>query len=116
MNFGQMDQQLQEWKAKKAELLQKRVDVMKKATRPARHSAIKYLADRIADASTDTIASVQRALSNFDINIRQIHVKDVDLVDRCESLPPRHARAGHPDQGRAWAAKRSLPAIRTKNC
>ena len=36
-------------------------------------------------SSTETIASVQRSLSDFDIKIRQIHVKDVDLVDRCES-------------------------------
>jgi cytochrome c551/c552 len=84
MTFGQMDQQLQEWKAKKAELLQKRVDVMKKATE-LRAARDKYLADRLADVSAETIASVQRGLSSFDIHIRQIHVKDVDLVDRCES-------------------------------
>jgi cytochrome c551/c552 len=84
MTFGQMDQQLQEWKAKKAELLQKRVDVMKKAT-DLRTARDKYLSDRIADVSAETIASVQRGLSSFDIRIRQIHVKDVDLVDRCES-------------------------------
>ena len=84
MTFGQMDQQLQEWKAKKAELLQKRVDVMKKATE-LRAARDKYLADRIADVSADTVASVQRGLAGFDIHIRQIHVKDVDLVDRCES-------------------------------
>ena len=29
--------------------------------------------------------AVQNSLANFDIHIRQIHVKDVDLVDRCES-------------------------------
>src|SRR3954451_7165587 len=32
MKFGDMDRQLQEWKAKKAELLQRRVDVMKQAS------------------------------------------------------------------------------------
>jgi cytochrome c2 len=84
MNFAQMDQQLQEWKAKKAELLQKRVDVMKQAT-DLRAKRDQYLAERIPDASSDTIASVERSLSDFEIKIRQIHVKDVDLVDRCES-------------------------------
>ncbi len=84
MKFGDMDRQLQEWKAKKAELLQKRVDVMKKAT-DLRIKRDQYLSERIADSSTDTIAAVQRSLSDFDIKIRQIHVKDVDLVDRCES-------------------------------
>src|SRR4051812_33063130 len=84
MKFAEMDQQLRDWKAKKAELLQKRVDVMKKATE-LRAKRDQYLADRIADSSTETIASVQRSLSDFDVKIRQIHVKDVDLVDRCES-------------------------------
>src|SRR5439155_2051521 len=84
MKFGDMDQQLRDWKAKKAELLQKRVEVMKNATE-LRAKRDQYLADRIADSSTETIASVQRPLSDFDIKIRQIHVKDVDLVDRCES-------------------------------
>src|ERR1051325_6091144 len=84
MKFGEMDQQLRDWKAKKAELLQKRVDVMSKAT-ALRVKRDQYLSDRIADSSSETIASVQRSLSDYDIKIRQIHVKDVDLVDRCES-------------------------------
>jgi cytochrome c1 len=84
MNFTQMDTQLQAWKARKAELLQKRVDLMAKATE-LRAKRDKYLADRIPDTSADTINAVEASLNNFDISIRQIHVKDVDLVDRCES-------------------------------
>jgi cytochrome c1 len=84
MNFGQMEAKLTEWKAKKAELLQKRVEVMKTATE-LRAARDKYLADRIADASASTIAAVERSLESFDTRIRQIHVKEVDLVDRCES-------------------------------
>src|SRR3954454_11422415 len=84
MKFGDMDQQLRDWKAKKAELLQKRVEVMKNASE-LRTKRDQYLAERIADSSTATLASVQRSLSSYDIKIRQIHVKDVDLVDRCES-------------------------------
>ena len=82
----------------KAELLQQRVEVMKKATE-LRAKRDKYLSDRIAESSTETIASVQNALDDFDIKIRQIHVKDVDLVDRCESCHLGHARAGHADEG-----------------
>lgn len=84
MKFDEMERQLAEWKAKKAELLQKRVEVMKKASE-LRATRDKYLSERIAEASADTIASVQRGLDGFDVKIRQIHVKDVDLVDRCES-------------------------------
>ncbi len=50
MNFADMGNKLAEWKAKKAELLQKRVEVMKAATE-LRASRDKYLSDRISDAS-----------------------------------------------------------------
>jgi cytochrome c551/c552 len=84
MNFAQMDKQLQDWKEEKARQLQKRVDVMKHAN-DLKETRDKYLSDRIADVPADTIAAVQNSLSNYDIRIRQIHIKDVDLVDRCES-------------------------------
>ncbi len=84
MDFQAMSDQLQAWKDEKAKLLQQRVDLMKQATE-LRAKRDKYLSDRIAEASTATIAAVQNSLDKFDIRIRQIHVKDVDLVDRCES-------------------------------
>jgi cytochrome c2 len=84
MNFDQMDQQLKAWKDRKAELLQKNVEVMAQAT-ALRKQRDQYLSDRIPGASTTTLASVETSLANFDIGIRQIHIKDVDLVDRCES-------------------------------
>jgi cytochrome c551/c552 len=84
MNFQQMGDQLQAWKDEKARLLQQRVDLMKQAT-DLRAKRDQYLSDRIADASTTTLTAVQNSLDKFDIKIRQIHIKDVDLVDRCES-------------------------------
>ena len=53
--------------------------------RAARRSATNICPTASPTSSADTIAGVQRKLENFDIHIRQIHVKDVDLVDRCES-------------------------------
>jgi cytochrome c2 len=84
MKFGDMDKQLQAWKAEKAELLQQRVGIMKQATE-LRTARDKYLSDRIPGASMETINSVEGSLAKFDISIRQIHIKDIDLVDRCES-------------------------------
>ncbi len=84
MTFQQMADQLQAMKDEKAKLLQQRVDLMKTATE-LRAKRDQYLSDRIAAASTGTISAVQSSLEKFDIKIRQIHVKDVDLVDRCES-------------------------------
>jgi cytochrome c1 len=84
MTFQQMGDQLQAWKDEKAKLLQQRVDLMKQATE-LRAKRDQYMTDRIADASSTTISSLQGSLDKFDIRIRQIHIKDVDLVDRCES-------------------------------
>ncbi len=84
MTFDQMSKRLQDMKDRKAQLLQERVEVMKDATE-LRAKRDKYLSDRIADVSASTITAVQNSLSQFDLRIRQIHIKDVDLVDRCES-------------------------------
>jgi len=82
--FGQMDHDLQAWKDRKSQLLEQRVALMKPAT-DLRTQRDKYLTDRIPGVSADTLAALQRSLDTFDISIRQIHIKDVDLVDRCES-------------------------------
>src|SRR5450631_1417121 len=84
MDFQAMSDLLQSMKDEKSKLLQQRVELMKQAT-ALRAKRDLYLSDRIAEASTSTIAAVQNSLDKFDVRIRQIHVKDVDLVDRCES-------------------------------
>jgi cytochrome c551/c552 len=84
MDFATMDKTLQNWKAEKAALLQKRVDLMKPATE-LRAQQTKYLTDRVSDVSFDTLNGLRNKMAIFEVGIRQIHVKDVDLVDRCES-------------------------------
>ncbi|HUJ22001.1 MAG TPA: cytochrome c [Bryobacteraceae bacterium] len=84
MNFDQMDQTLQDWKKEKARLLQQRVEILKPATE-LRATRDKYVSDRIADVSAETLAGLTTKMANFNIQIRQIHIKDVELVDRCES-------------------------------
>jgi cytochrome c551/c552 len=84
MDFGLMDSTLKQWKDDKARLLQQRVDLMKPATELSAKQA-KYLTDRISDVSFDTLNGLRNKMATFEVGIRQIHVKDVDLVDRCES-------------------------------
>ena len=84
MDFATMDQALRDWKTEKATLLQKRVDLLKPATE-LRAKRDKYLTDRISDVSADTLNGLKNKMATFEVGIRQIHVKDVDLVDRCES-------------------------------
>ncbi|MEX2264936.1 MAG: hypothetical protein WD696_23480 [Bryobacteraceae bacterium] len=82
--YGQMEKDLDTWKSRKAQLLQQRVALLKPAAE-LRAQRDKYLSDRIADVSTETLAGIERTLDTFETGIRQIHIKDVDLVDRCES-------------------------------
>jgi cytochrome c551/c552 len=84
MDFPKMDKTLQDWKDQKAALLQKRVDLMKPATELSAKQA-KYLTDRVSDVSADTLNGLKNKMSIFEVGIRQIHIKDIDLVDRCES-------------------------------
>jgi cytochrome c2 len=84
MNFDQMDQTLKGWKDEKAKALEDNVQILAKAT-SLRKQRDQYLSDRISAASTTTLDSVATSLNSFDIRIRQIHIKDIDLVDRCES-------------------------------
>src|SRR5579872_1195497 len=84
MTFLQMDKTLLDWKNEKAQLLQRRVEILKPATE-LRAQRDKYVSDRIADVSADTLAGLVTKMSDFDVRIRQIHIKDVELVDRCES-------------------------------
>ena len=84
MDFALMDKSLQDWKAQKAELLQKRVDLLKPATE-LRAKQKEYMTDRISDVSAETLNGLRNKMATFEVGIRQIHVKDVDLVDRCES-------------------------------
>ena len=84
MDFALMDSTLQKMKNEKAQLLQQRVEILKPATE-LRAQREKYVSDRIADVSSDTLSGLITKMQDFDIHIRQIHIKDVELVDRCES-------------------------------
>jgi cytochrome c551/c552 len=84
MDFATMDKTLLAWKAEKAVLLQRRVDLLKPATE-LRAKRDKYLTDRISDVSAETLNGLKNKMATFEVAIRQIHVKDVDMVDRCES-------------------------------
>ena len=84
MKFQEMSDLLTDLKKQKSTLLEERVEVMKETTELDAKRA-KYLSDNIAKVSSATLTSVENSLGKFDIRIRQIHIKDVDLVDRCES-------------------------------
>ena len=135
--FREMDRDAdRHGKREKAQLLQQRVDILKPATE-LRAQRDKYLSDRIADVSADTLAGLLKKMDDFHITIHQIHIKDVDLVDRCESChlgtrePVTLTKAAmggeevfisHPNQGTAEDSRsrevrlHSLPRRQRRGC
>jgi cytochrome c551/c552 len=82
--YDQMDKDLKDWKARKAELLQKRVELLKPAS-TLETQLSQYVYDRANEVTASTLRGLQSKLDTFEVGIRQIHIKDIDLVDRCES-------------------------------
>ncbi len=82
--YPQMEADLAKWRARKAALLQE-LATMRKPISELDAKMRKYIADNGSEVPAATLAALQDKLANFDIDIKQIHVRDVDLVDRCES-------------------------------
>jgi cytochrome c551/c552 len=81
--YPKMEEDLAAWRARKSQLLTQLADT-RKPVMELEGKLAKYVSDR-TEATTATLTSLQNKLDDFDISIRQIHVKDVDLIDRCES-------------------------------
>ena len=71
-------------KAERTRLSAERASVdAKRAT--AAKSRSKWLQQNMDGMPTNALVSILRSLNNFEYGIKQIHVADVDLVDRCMS-------------------------------
>ncbi|MBK5292015.1 MAG: c-type cytochrome, partial [Acidobacteriia bacterium] len=82
--YDQMEKDLAAWRARKSEQLIK-LAAMRKPIMEMEARMAKYVGDRGSELSASALRLLQGKLENWDIGIRQIHVKDIDLVDRCES-------------------------------
>ncbi|MBF8305351.1 MAG: hypothetical protein HW398_539, partial [Acidobacteria bacterium] len=85
-SYEELETKLNELKAKKAELEGQRV----RLTDPSREARLRrdaYLRDQLGGLTSEQLNGLVRRMETFrvDINSRQIHVADVDLVDRCEA-------------------------------
>jgi len=83
-SYGEMERDLAQWRGRKAGLLQELAS-MRKPISELESRMRKYVADRGSEVTAGTLAALQDKVANFSIDIKQIHVKDIDLVDRCES-------------------------------
>ena len=92
-HFQSLSDQLESLKDEKSRLLQERVDLHAAGQHSPRPARPLPSPTRIPGASTATISALRASLSKVDTGVRQIHVQEADLVDRCESCHPRRARA-----------------------
>ncbi len=83
-SFPQMERDLGDWRNRKAKLLQE-LAALRKPVMAIEARMSRYVYDKASEATASMLALLEDKMARFPIDIRQIHVKDVDLVDRCES-------------------------------
>ena len=83
-SYGNLESRLEEYKIRKAELENERVRLTEPA-RNARAARDAYMRDQLAGLTTGALDGLIASMDTFRVEIKQIHVADVDLVDRCES-------------------------------
>ncbi len=83
-DFPQMEEEYQKLRERRAQLQGELIRV----TGPenaARAKLVGYLREQLSGLSRDQIQGLIDKVDKFPIDIKQIHVKSIDLVDRCES-------------------------------
>ena len=83
-SYEEMEGKLNELKAKKADLEDQRVRLTQPA-REARQRLDAYLRDQLGGLTAEQLNGLVRKMEVLRVDIKQIHVAEVDLVDRCES-------------------------------
>ena len=71
-------------KVREAQLIAEQAEVTK-AARELRTKRNEYLNDHLAGLNPQQIDGLQRKMETFKVEVKQIHVEDAGLVDRCES-------------------------------
>ncbi|MBI4459719.1 MAG: c-type cytochrome [Acidobacteria bacterium] len=82
--FPELEDELNRMKARKAELQAKRIELTQPLNQ-LRQERDTYLREQLADLSVEQLNGLVRKMETFTSGIKQIHVADIDLVDRCES-------------------------------
>lgn len=83
-NFDQLEAEFNRLQARRAELGAQRAELVKPSTE-LRGERDTLLSDRLTGLTASQVRGLRARMRNFELGIRQIHVAEVDLVDRCES-------------------------------
>ena len=84
MTFDQLEAEFLGMQAKRAELQTERIAVLESAS-AVRQERDALMSEQLVGLSATQIDGLITKMRNFPIDIKQIHLRDIDLVDRCES-------------------------------
>src|SRR5262249_1498326 len=84
MTYDEIAARFGELKDEKAKLSADLVDAQK-AANELRKKRAEFVQNRMPGLSEDQIAGLLKKLEGFDYSIKQIHVAEADMVDRCTS-------------------------------
>ena len=84
MNYAQLEQEYLGLQRRRVELQKERAEVLAPAS-GLRATRDALLADRLSGLSAQQIEGLISKTDSFQIAIKQIHLNDIDLVDRCQS-------------------------------
>ncbi len=83
-SFDELEAEFNRLQARKASLSSERAELVRPATE-LRQKRDAYLKDHLEGLTEEQVAGLLRKTEKFNVEIKQIHVQDVGLVDRCES-------------------------------
>ncbi len=84
VSFTELEEIFTRLKDRKAQLVAEKAQVLARATE-LRRQRDAYLQEHLVGLNREQIDGLVRKMESFTIGIKQIHVQDGDLVDRCES-------------------------------
>ncbi len=84
VTFDDLQNRFTELKARESQLVAEQADITKDS-RELRKKRNDYLTDHLAGLSQQQIDGLLRKMDKFNIEIKQIHVPEAGIVDRCES-------------------------------
>lgn len=83
-SYQDLEEELNRLKAQRAELENRRIERLQPA-RAVRQKMDAYMRDHLGGLTVEQLQGLVRKMDAFRVGIQQIHVAEIDLVDRCES-------------------------------
>jgi cytochrome c551/c552 len=84
LSFESLEKRFTDLKAREAQLIAEQAEISK-PLRELRKKRTDYISDNLAGLNQQQIDGLLRKMDGYTIDIKQIHVEEAGLIDRCES-------------------------------